>query len=42
MCVPACVEKAFSSSETCEFKITDTEIEIEEERQREGARERKK
>lgn len=40
--MPACVEKAFSSSETCEFKITDTEIEIEEERQREGARERKK
>lgn len=28
----ACVKKAFSSSERCEFKITVTEIEIEGER----------
>lgn len=29
MCTSACVEKAFSYSERCEFTITDTEVETE-------------
>lgn len=38
----ACVEKAFSSSERCEFRITDTGIEIGGERRRERDRERER